>query len=250
MKIITPKPFTFTSGNRAVLLLHGFTGHSADVRMLGRFLETKGYTSHAPVYSGHGVPPEELLETGPSDWWKDACDAYDHLVELGYKEIAAVGLSLGGIMALKLGTERPLKGIVTMCSPMYFRSEEVMFQGVLSFAENYKKREGKDSNQIALEMEQIENHGMNTLKDLQAFMYEVKEQLDNVYAPILVVQSVSDEMINPDSANIIYNEVSSHKKMLKWFENSPHAITLGREKELLHEEILQFLMTLDWETTY
>ena len=41
MKLASPKPFTFEGGDRAVLLLHGFTGNSADVRMLGRFLEKK-----------------------------------------------------------------------------------------------------------------------------------------------------------------------------------------------------------------
>ena len=61
MKLASPKPFTFEGGDRAVLLLHGFTGNSADVRMLGRFLEKKGYTCHAPIYKGHGVPPEELV---------------------------------------------------------------------------------------------------------------------------------------------------------------------------------------------
>jgi len=64
MKLVAPKPFTFESGERAVLLLHGFTGTTADVRMLGRFLQGKGYTCHAPLYKGHGVPPEQLLHTG------------------------------------------------------------------------------------------------------------------------------------------------------------------------------------------
>lgn len=41
MRIKMPEPFTFEGGKRAVLLLHGFTGNSADVRMLGRFLEKK-----------------------------------------------------------------------------------------------------------------------------------------------------------------------------------------------------------------
>ena len=72
MKLASPKPFTFEGGDRAVLLLHGFTGNSADVRMLGRFLEKKGYTCHAPIYKGHGVPPEQLVHTGPEDWWKEA----------------------------------------------------------------------------------------------------------------------------------------------------------------------------------
>ena len=37
LKIIPPRPFTFEAGPRAVFLLHGFTGNSADVLMLGRY---------------------------------------------------------------------------------------------------------------------------------------------------------------------------------------------------------------------
>lgn len=41
MKISQPKPFLFERGKRAVLFLHGFTGNSADCRMMARFLEKK-----------------------------------------------------------------------------------------------------------------------------------------------------------------------------------------------------------------
>src|SRR5699024_5646213 len=102
MKIKKPQPFTFEAGPRAVLLLHGFTGHSADVRMLGRFLETKGYTTHAPIYRGHGDTPEKLIETTPEEWWEDVEAAYNHLLDLGYEEIAVAGLSMGGALGLKL----------------------------------------------------------------------------------------------------------------------------------------------------
>ena len=37
MQIKLPQPFFFQEGKRAVLLLHGFTGNSSDVRQLGRF---------------------------------------------------------------------------------------------------------------------------------------------------------------------------------------------------------------------
>ena len=57
MQIKLPKPFFFEEGKRAVLLLHGFTGNSSDVRQLGRFLQKKGYTSYAPQYEGHAAPP-------------------------------------------------------------------------------------------------------------------------------------------------------------------------------------------------
>ena len=122
----------------AVLLLHGFTGNSADVRMLGRFLEKKGYTCHAPIYKGHGVPPEELVHTDPEDWWQDVTEAYQLLKDKGFEKIAVVGLSLGGVFSLKLGYTVPVLGVVPMCAPMYIKSEETMYQGILAYAANIK----------------------------------------------------------------------------------------------------------------
>jgi carboxylesterase len=242
MKKVAPKPFTFESGPRAVLLLHGFTGSSADVRMLGRFLEKKGYTCHAPQYKGHGVPPEELVHTGPEDWWQDVMEGYEFLKSKGYEEIAVAGLSLGGVFSLKLGYTVPVKGIIPMCAPMYIKSEEVMYEGVLAYAREYKKFEGKSPEQIEQEMEEFKK----TLKALQQLIADVRQNVDMIYAPTFVVQARHDNMINTDSANIIYNEVESDVKELKWYEESGHVITLDKEKEQLHEDIYQFLERLDW----
>ncbi|MCM3773174.1 MULTISPECIES: alpha/beta hydrolase [Priestia] len=246
MKIAQPKPFTFEGGEKAVLLLHGFTGNSADVRMLGRFLEKKGYTCHAPHYKGHGVAPEELVHTGPEDWWKDVMDGYEFLKSKGHESIAAVGLSLGGVFSLKLGYTVPIKGIVPMCAPMYIKSEEVMYEGVLAYAREYKKREGKSSEQIEQEMEEFKQTPMNTLKSLQELIAEVRNSVDMIYAPTFVVQGRHDHMINTDSANIIYNTVESPTKDIKWYEESGHTITFDKERDQLHEDVYAFLESLDW----
>ncbi|AXI31893.1 MULTISPECIES: alpha/beta hydrolase [Priestia] len=246
MKIAQPKPFTFEGGEKAVLLLHGFTGNSADVRMLGRFLEKKGYTCHAPHYKGHGVAPEELVHTGPEDWWKDVMEGYEFLKSKGHESIAAVGLSLGGVFSLKLGYTVPIKGIVPMCAPMYIKSEEVMYEGVLAYAREYKKREGKSSEQIEQEMEEFKQTPMNTLKSLQELIAEVRNSVDMIYAPTFVVQGRHDHMINTDSANIIYNSVESPTKDIKWYEESGHTITFDKERDQLHEDVYAFLESLDW----
>ena len=49
MQIKLPQPFFFQEGKRAVLLLHGFTGNSSDVRQLGRFLQKRLYFLCATV---------------------------------------------------------------------------------------------------------------------------------------------------------------------------------------------------------
>ena len=241
------KPFFFQAGKRAVLLLHGFTGSSSDVRMLGRYLEKQGYTCHAPHYKGHGVPPEQLIQTSPADWWGDVVKGYETLKEAGYDEIAVVGLSLGGVFSLKLSLVQPVKGIVTMCSPMTMRTTDKMFQGVLKYAKDYKRFEGKEDTQIEQEVEAIRGHGMPSLPQLQQLVADVRNELDMVYAPILVIQSKNDEIIDPHSAHTIYEEVESLNKQIKWFEHSGHVITLDKEKQVLHETVYEFLQSLDWE---
>ena len=247
MRKLVPRPFTFKAGKRAVLLLHGFTGNSADVRMLGRFLEGKGYTCHAPIFKGHGVPPEELIHTGPEDWWQDAIGGYEFLKNEGYEEIAVAGLSLGGVFSLKLGYAVPVMGIVPMCAPMYIKTEEIMYHGVLEYAKEYKRMEGKQPEQIESEVDALRNGSMVTLKALQGLIAEVRDNVDMIYAPTFVVQARNDHMINPDSANIIYNAVESDNKKLKWYEESGHVITLDKEREQLHEDVYAFLETLNWK---
>lgn len=123
----------------------------------------------------------------------------------------------------------------------------MMFEGVIKYAKDYKKYEGKTEQQINEEIEALRQKGMPSLKDLQEFVQDVRNHLDLVYAPILVIQSRHDEIIDPKSAHIIYENVESLNKKLVWFEESGHVITLGKEKQKLHEVIFEFLESLDWE---
>lgn len=246
MRIAQPKPFFFEAGKRAVLLLHGFTGNSSDVRMLGRFLEKNGYTSLAPHYKGHGVPPEELIHTGPSDWWKDVLRGYDQLKTAGYEEVAVAGLSLGGVFSLKLGYTVPVKGIVSMCAPMSMKTTDLMYEGVLKYAREYKRFEGKDDVHIEEEVEVLQKQRMDSLPNLRDLVYDVRAHVDHIYAPLFVVQGRLDEVIDVNSANIIHDSAESFEKRVNWYEESGHVITLGPEKEQLHEDILKFLQSLDW----
>ncbi len=249
MKIVPARPFTFEADNDnkklAVLLLHGFTGNTADVRMLGRFLQKRGYTSHAPLYKGHGVPPEELVHTGPDDWWQNVMEGYHFLKNKGFEKIVACGLSLGGVFSLKLGYTEPIAAVIPMCAPMHIKSEEVMYKGILAYAREYKKREEKNEEQIEAEMLEFEKTPMKTLKALQQLIADVRANVDQIYAPTFVVQARHDEMINTDSANIIFNEVQTDDKKLKWYEESGHVITLDKERNQVEEDIFQFIHNLD-----
>ncbi|WP_414055951.1 alpha/beta hydrolase [Macrococcus equi] len=244
MRIQLPKPFLFEEGKRAVLLLHGFTGNSSDVRQLARFLQKEGYTCYAPHYEGHGVPPEELLASSPHVWWSQVTEAYDLLKSKGYDDIAVAGVSLGGVFSLKLSQYRDVVGVGTFCSPMHIKTTGTMFEGVLAYAREFKKREGKSPEQIESEMKAF--HPTSMLEELQSTLAEIRPTLGNVYAPLFVAQGRLDSMIDPDSANIIYNESESEEKEIHWYEKSGHVVTIDVEKEQLFNDFLTFLESLEW----
>ena len=77
-------------------------------------------------------------------------------------------------------------------------------------------------------MEQF--HPTETLKELSDTLNGVKEHVDEVIDPILVVQAEQDTMIDPQSANYIYNHVDSDEKEIKWYQHSGHVITIDKEK--------------------
>ncbi|WP_027847308.1 alpha/beta hydrolase [Marinococcus halotolerans] len=247
MRVVPPKSFTFEGGNRAVLLLHGFTGSSADVRMMGRFLEKKGYTVHAPVYKGHGVPPEELMETDYHDWWEDVKAGIEELKERGFDQIAVGGLSLGGLMALRVAYHYDVLGVIPMSAPMStFNNADKLYGDVINYAKEFKRLEGKDQDQIDKEIMEFRQLPTDTLHSVNRLIREVSEGLDMVHVPAMIVQGEKDDMIAEDSANIIYEEISSEDKQIKWYPDSPHVITLGNDRDELNEDVYQFLDGLNW----
>ncbi|AOH56215.1 carboxylesterase [Peribacillus muralis] len=246
MKVKAPESFTYRGGNRAVLLLHGFTGSTGDMKKLGKYLNDRDYTCHGPLYSGHGLPAEELVQTSPKQWWEDVENAYQYLKDEGYEEIAVVGISLGGVFSLKVGIELPVTGVVSMCAPTIGNDVDRLNNRMLSYAQAYKKFEGKDAEQVASEMNKLKEEPMASLQEALDMINDTADKLDLITSPTLVLQGSLDDPDYRNSASIIYNEVDTQHKSLIWYEKSGHIITLGKEREQVYEDVYRFLNTLPW----
>ncbi|WNS78308.1 alpha/beta fold hydrolase [Domibacillus sp. DTU_2020_1001157_1_SI_ALB_TIR_016] len=247
MKVVAPKSFTYRGGNKAVLLLHGFTGSTIDVRKLGKYLQERGFTCHAPLYKGHGQDPEELIQTGPADWWQDVLEGYHFLRKEGYEDIAVAGVSLGGLFSLKVGIELPVIGVVSMCAPVKAKNVDDLFKRVLHYARGYKKLEGKEGEQITEEMKRLAQTPMQSLTSLQQLILQTSKQINLITSPILVLQGSLDDPLYKESAKVIYENAATKEKQMKWYEQSGHIITLGKEKEKVYEDVHTFLNQLDWQ---
>ena len=247
MKIIPPKPFTIEAGKRAVLLLHGFTGNTNDVKRLGKYLSDRNYTVHAPLYKGHGGDPDTLVKSSPADWWNSVIEGYDVLRERGYEEIAVAGVSLGGIFSLKLGEERPTKAIVTMSAPALAKDSQSLQNRIVDYAINYKKLSGTYDEAIDNRSKMAELVRMPSLDYLQGMINDTSNKLNVIESPVHILRGLEDDEYYCESADLIYSSVQSRIKSVKTFINSGHILTLGKERELVFEEVYRFFEGIKWK---
>ena len=73
------KSFFWKGGETGILLLHGLTATTAEVRPLAKRLLNEGYTVSGILLPGHGTTPENLSQTHREDWIKASEEAYNEL---------------------------------------------------------------------------------------------------------------------------------------------------------------------------
>lgn len=243
MKIIqrSPDPFYFENGEVGILLIHGFTGTPSEMRPLGEYLAKAGFTVHAPLLAGHGTCPEDLEKTDWQDWLKTVLDAYDTMVQRGVKQVFVAGLSMGGLLAFYLSLHRPVAGLISLCAPIWVQDRRAPYVEIAQFFIRYLPRKGQKSPEIEQFLVPYDRTPLRAIAQLMRFIRKVRKRLSEVQVPTLVIQAKNDETIVPESANYIYQQISSKEKRLSWYEKSSHIITLDRERGKLFEEIESFI---------
>jgi len=245
IKIVRPKPFFFKGGEKAVLLLHSFTSNTNDMKKLGKYLQKNNYSCYAPLYSGHGLTAEKLLTYKPSDWWQDVLNGYQLLKDEGFQKIAVIGLSLGGVFALKVGQELEISGVATMSVPIH-REATFLQKRVFHYAKGYKQLEGKNEEQINLEMEHLQTMSIDSLVEFQQLIDITMDKLALLTSPIRILYGELDEPLYKESAEVIFQSVTTNQKTMKGYPNSKHLMTLGTDINDVNQDILTFLNGLTW----
>ena len=235
-------PFFFEGKHPlAILLIHGFTGSPAEMRLLGEYLNEKGYTVYAPLLAGHGTTPEEMARTTKKEWFDSVNDGYIELKEKGNTEIVAVGLSMGGILSLKLAMKQPLKAVIPLAAPIYVQDQRIAWSKWLKYFKAFKIKSGQKAPHIEQYLDSYDRTPIAAVDSLHRLIKEVKVSLNQVNIPIQVMQGQKDETVQPRSAQYIFDHVNSEKKELKWYKNSSHIMTLDHEKNQIFEDIQLFL---------
>lgn len=235
--------FYFPGGSTGVLLVHGFTGAPAEMRLMGESLNRQGFSVLGVRLAGHGTTPEDLEHTFAGDWLRSVLDGYD-LLRGATEKIAVIGLSMGAHLALMVEKYRPVYKVVTIAAPVFIKEERSLrllppkAHAVGKFMPRPRKARPDLPKQYNICYTRMP---LRSVHELLAVMQAGKESLPETTSPLLVVQGRKDHTVIPASAEYIYENAGAKEKELFWLEKTGHRATIDIEREVLFKKISEFL---------
>lgn len=221
---------------RGVLLIHGFTGSTSEMREMAYAIHKQGYTVLIPRLGGHGTSPKELEGTSWHEWYATVEDGYRILATM-CDEVMVAGHSMGGLFAVLIALSFPVSRVALLSAPIKVQDKRSEYLGLISLVCRFIAKRKRRSE------ERYYRYSVMPLKSVQSLMLlieTVRSKLAELDKPILILQSKKEHTVDPKSAQIIYDEVGSKQKKLYWLEESGHSIMTDKEREFVFREVILF----------
>ena len=236
------KPFDFPEGDHGILLIHGFTGSPAHMRLLGEGLHKKGFAVRGILLPGHGQTPLDLGKVKWQDWLL-ACRETAVEMRGKYRRFTVAGLSMGGCLALMLAEQMQADACVTIAAPMKTVNRLRVLAPMAAFAHPMIHKQA-DGARATLNQDYdigYTSYPTASVGQLSAVIRRAKRDLHLIHCPLLTVQSHGDKTVTQDSPDLIANGVSSAVKEALWLDSAPHVCTISPEYEKIVNGMADFL---------
>jgi len=232
--------FSWDGGSTGILLCHGFTATTTEVRPLAQALHQHGYTVAGPLLPGHGTTPQDCNQHSWQDWYAAIEQNYLKLAAQ-CKRVVVGGESTGALLILRLAALHPEISAILCYAPAIRlklnRGKILLLSLCAPFMTSIPKPPSNDDNLW-------KGYAVQPLKGAIQFRRLQKiipPLLPQIHQPILILEGRLDPTVHPQSPQIVYDRVSSSIKELHWLENSTHCVILDKEWELAVRLTVDFL---------
>jgi carboxylesterase len=234
--------FLWEGNSTGILLIHGFTATTAEVRLLGQWLHDRGFTVSGPLLPGHGTTWQEMSRCRWQDWAHAADNAYTQLAE-HCENVIVGGESMGAILALYLASKHPeVAGVLAYAPALRVPSRRVLLARLLVPFTAYRKKPGGPPTAVDARWQGYAVNPLRSVIQLDQLQQEMRRRLPLVHQPTLVVQGRRDQTIDPHSGEIILNEITATHREMHWLDQSTHCLLLDCEWEQAANLTLQFIV--------
>jgi carboxylesterase len=256
--IPSAEPFFFAGGPIGCLLLHGFTGTPKEMRWMGEYLAAQGHTVLGIRLAGHATHPEDMQRVYWQDWmtsvedgWCLLNDALHHQTA-GSHAIFAIGLSMGGVLALLLASPAyaaryPITGVVAMSTPYALPPDpRLPFIRLLRYFQPRVAKGPPDWHNPAASNRHVDYPFYPTVAigELNKLLAEMRAAIPSVTVPVLLVHSRQDSGVSAQNMQVIFDHLETANKETLWIEDSGHVITEEPQREQVFQAVNAFIQAV------
>ena len=233
-------------GNRVgILVLHGFSCTTQTVLPWAEAFAKNGYTVNMPVLAGHHTTPEQLYDVSKEDLVQSTLDAYQWLEERT-DHIVVCGFDFGGTLAQYLAENYHIDGLLLLNSPFDLPTKLTELLAThISNEDSYVPIGTADIKNPRATVARYDKYPVHLAQQLIAFAKEVAEDAAKIEAPMLVMHSIDDHVIPPQSVDHLISTARSKEKHLVMLKDSYHYALVDYDAPRIVEQSLYFVKGID-----
>ena len=232
-----------------IVFSHGYMAAPQEVRTLAEYLFEKGINVYVPRLRGHGTDPEALKSVSAKDWEIDFERAFTAMRQVCNKVFIG-GFSMGGLLALDHAAQYEVDGVIALNSALKLHNLRVsyvvptlhFFNEMISYLNDKGIKEWIDNSHTEQPKINYLKHPLSSVSQMEKIMSKVSSSLQDVTAPILIIQGDNDPIVKRESARRIYDGIKSTDKKLLLLPRDKHGILADEGHDEVFETIYRFII--------
>ncbi|HET8868998.1 MAG TPA: alpha/beta fold hydrolase [Aquabacterium sp.] len=258
-----PQTIHYKGDKRGVLLFHGLSSSPLELQYLARGLHRAGYTVKVPVMQGYTYGLMNPAHTAQE--WVTSAVAELKQFQLECESVVIGGLCLGAILSLRVAElcSNELDGVMALSTAFHYDGwGNPWYTPLLPLARyvpisqriRIREREPfgvKDERMRAWISRQMKELGdsdagaaslcVRDILQARSLIAMTRRGLSRIACPTLLIHAKEDECSTPRSSIEVAEAVQSRRIRLVLLQDSYHMISIDREKDLVLNEMKQFL---------
>lgn len=244
------------SSETAILFVHGFVGGSNNFWEVPDQLAAEGYRVRVMLLPGHGTSPRDFAKT-PESEFNDAVRDEILALKQKHKRVILIGHSMGGALITTAASQSTVDGIV-LGAPYFgvtynwyyilpVETWSKITAPVLPWvykADAFICVNREDAKTQILSYRWIPAKGTKTLHKI-GDRANADETLSKVTCPVLLLHAPGDFAAAYEASEDAFNRMASSDKKFVDLPNSDHHVYWDNDRDLLAEEIKQFVKRID-----
>lgn len=241
---LDPSSFLLRGEPAGVLLIHGFTSSPTEFRLIGEYLNGRGFTVSVPLLPGHGTTADDLNTYGWHDWFDHAKRCMKELQEI-CNVVFVGGISMGALIALSLAASgAEVQGVISYAAALEVKDKRRILAPIVTrFVRQLPKSKRYWADPKAESLKWCyDTYPVNAAVSMLNQIPKIKNQLTDVNCPLIAFYSRRDTRVKQSGIYAIFDNVSSSEKELVEVHDCGHEMTLDSSWEVVAEKTYHFML--------